>query len=184
MIPLSDLRERLELQPRDDQRLVGLRDAVVGLWEQETGRPWLRREDYVQTIRPRDYTRKIWLALRPVESVTKVEEILSGSDWTELDSEGWLFVEPTIEKLSSYFRRLVRVTYTGGVVAEPEDAEAKTPADIREALILQARYLVDRHSGENAILRSKAFEKGSTSFLSADLHPLFKKTAQLHARRG
>lgn len=185
MIALSDLRARLELPASDDVTLVAMRDSLIALWEQETGRPWVREVDHVEILRSGPTRRALFLQLHPVESITKVEQILGGpDDWEELDAEAyWFDGRRRLEKNSGYWRRLVRVTYTGGVTESASAGQFKTPADVTEALLAQAVFSHRRNAPDKIALRSEGLKDSQTSYLSADLHPLFKTAVRAHRRK-
>lgn len=186
MIELADLRSRLDVPVADQARLSALRDAVVAQWEAATARPWQRAVDVVELHRcPTLRVRSVYLQRLPVESVSKVEEVLSGNEWNELDAEAWWFDgRRVVEKINSFWHRLVRVTYTGGVVATPADeTQFATPADIREALLVQAVFLSKRNDSTRIALRSEGLEKAQTSFITSESHPLFAAAVRQHRRR-
>lgn len=185
MITLSDLRARIKTQ--DEDRLEELRSAVLALWDAKTGRKWQREEGIVELHRCTTMTRRfLVLERRPVEVVTKVEQTLAASEWTELDVDDWFFDGVgTVEKVNGYWYRLARVTYTAGFTAEPADASQNlTPADIKDALLTQALFLHERNNPEAVALRSNGLENSQTDYLAPDLHPHFKQAALIHRRKG
>lgn len=191
MIALSKLREKLELPADDDGR--DLLDALVGLWEDETKRLWTRRVAHVETIRVNQAKRiySLFLQLWPIETVTKVEErALSDSTWTELTADQYLLTDPNrnrLERVGTCWPALVRVTYTGGYTGEPTAGavppQNKTPQDIQEALLVQAKFMRERNVPGRVITQSQNFEGGAGVFLKPGLHPEFSRLAASKARK-
>lgn len=188
MIKIEELRAELKLPPKEDAKLVGLLDEVVELWEQRTGRLWLRREDYVQVLVPQtDASRTLSLALWPVEEVTKVEELdqYVTSEWEELDSAYYrVMFGNVLEKrgFDTAWKPTVRVTYTGGYAAV--GSTYATPGDVKRALITQIKFMLGRLSDSNLLIKSQNFEGGSGVFEEAALHPMFERVARQKARKS
>lgn len=182
MITVAELRERVLANASHETLLAGLRSAVVALWEAKTAGKW----DYVASeqivLRPDNgRVKSIWLPRRPVASVTTVEERGEGSStWTTLETDDFVIANNStgeIERINTFWAANLRVTYSGGYTA------TTCPGDIKEALIIQARYMLERYDGEKLTVRGQSFGKGAVSFLeAADMHPLFKSIAALHRR--
>lgn len=187
MIPISKLRERLKLPADQDSQYADIKASVVSLWEEETKRLWDRRVGYVEVLRVPPCTRKVlFLGLWPIEVVTKVEErTVDTADWTEIPSTDWLQTrENRLERLGAFWLPVVRVTYTGGyVAADPTVGQTKTPADVAEALLVQADFQLRRNRGQHMELRSQNFEGGAGVYETGTLHPFFKRLAAQKVRK-
>lgn len=178
MLSLSEVRKAAGSNPALEESLESLRQGVIELWERRTGHKWQKATDYVQTLAVNIYDCKsVWLSNKPVTAISKVEQLVDGA-WEELDSDSYLLVDESrldrIDGLS--FEGFVRVTYDGGY------DEDDCPDDIKLALLTQIKFIIARMGGDKVILRSEAFEGGSSSFETADIHPHFKNQAQ-HYRR-
>lgn len=171
---------RLRAVTKSNSDLEFLRDAVVGQWEKATGGLWLRRIGYVQEMTVPDRTNKVWLSLRPLETLTSVEEREKGSaTWTTVDSSGYYNDEHRVERIGQdYFEKNVRFTYTGGY------ADDTAPEDILNAIATQVQFLQQRLSNEHLISRSRTVGDSQVVFLeSAGQHPYFKQIAQQRRRK-
>lgn len=183
MLSVSQLREKLGGGADLEPFLSDLRNAVVALWEQHTGRLWESREDYVEVIEPdTDRSRLIQLALWPVSELTKVEGRADGeTTWTENSLDDYLLLNARLlRNVVGYHEPLVRVTYTGGYTP---DGETACPRDVRMALLTQAEFMVARTSGNLLLLRSQNFQGGAGVYEEAHLHPTFKLLAQAYHRK-
>lgn len=165
-----------------DGELEAMRNAVVTQFEDLTGYLWNSRTGYVEIVENTlvDSPNTVWLALSPVTTLTTVEEKAraSGATWTALASTAYeLIGTRRLTKLSGNFEDLVRVTYTGGYT------DLTCPADIANALLAQAKFLASRLDSQKIALSQQAFEAGSTSFLSPDLHPLFAACVRSRRRK-
>lgn len=192
MISISKLREKLGISTAEDGDLRDILDGMVGLWEEETKRLWSRRAGYVENIRidtsKRMYT--LFLKLWPIETITKVEErALTSTTWTELTADQYLLVDPTrnrLERIGCSWPAMVRVTYTGGYVADPaagaDPAQNKTPLEIQDAMILQEKFKRERNVPGRIMTQSQNFEGGAGVFLRPDLHPLYAELVS-HKKR-
>lgn len=189
MITISKLRDRLKLPMEQDGTLKDILDALVARWEQETERLWARRASYVQRFRIDESKRisDLFLELWPIETITKVEEkTVAASTWTELSAEQYSLLDPNrnrLERIGSYWAPMVRVTYTGGYVAEPTGQQVKTPADISEALLIQGEFALIRNGPSMLAKSSENFEGGAGVFLKPDLHPTFAALAAAKRRK-
>lgn len=182
MITVEELRERVSVNPESDHELSLLRDTVVSLWEDATGSLWDKTASDTVLIRANNSRQtSIWLPRRPVTALTTVEERAEGeSTWTTLDSDSYFLTNDVlgeVERINRYWKTHVRVTYTAGY------DETTAPADIRQALFIQARFMVERYEGEKLTVKGQSLGKGTATFLeSADLHPLFRRVARMHRR--
>ncbi len=189
MISYGLLRDRIGLGTADDGQLKAIADALIGVFETQTNRLWARRAGYVEYFRP-DTTKRIdtlFLSLWPVEAVTKVEEKCRyNTTWTELTTSQYLPPDPDrnrLERVGSYWNEQVRVTYTGGYVYSPTVGQYGTPAEIHEAMLIQAAYIRSRTGNDKLVLSSQNFMGGAGVFLAADFHPIFKAIAEAKRRK-
>jgi len=182
VLPISALRDRLRLPPDQDASLVSIRDQVIGLFESKTGARWKFEEDHVETLYPdHDRLTLLRVELRPIVELTKVEEmdLFPGATFEEQDLAGVLVIgDRQLRKLSGFWRRVVRLTYDGGWT------DATCPAEVREALLLQAAFQQERHSDQKLAVSSTNFEGGSGVYLDAEMHPVFRRCCEARARRS
>lgn len=177
MITVSQLRERVQIDPDEDDTLLFLRDQVIDYWESETGGLWNKRIDYVEIIEPTTNRLKtLYLALRPVTSISKVEiKDKKDSEWTEItdySQNGF-----RLYRNDKFWEEQVRVTYSGGY------DETDCPSDIAYVLVIQAAFQTQRHRDDNIIIKGKSIEGGVANFFEdATMHPMFKRLARKKAR--
>lgn len=179
MITLSELRRDLRLPAEEDDRLEGIRDEVIALWESATGRPWNARTGYVETIDPSvRLTTDLTLSLFPVTSITSVTVRHHGDSAASLipATSYYLLGTRTIRRTDSSWGGLITVTYSGGIT----DARP----DIKRALIVQAMFMQQRLSPEKLITRNTFGGAAGATFEQADFHPLFERLAKQYARRA
>lgn len=179
MITIPYLARATGLAPENVETLVGLKAQVEDLWEHETGSLWLAREDYVQTTRlVSDAETLIELNLRNVTELSLVEETdPSDTDWEELTvDEDFRTAGKYLQRIGRPWRRLVRVTCTGGYT--DEDA----PRDIVYAMGVQVQFQLARHGSERVHVSSQNFEGGAGVFLVPDIHPAFAAAARRYGR--
>lgn len=186
MITIPEFRALLEWDPDKDAELKDVLTEVIADWEMLTGRPWQKQTGRVEEIRVEHHLDTfLWLALTPVLAVTKVEERVAGSaDWSTLESTGYYLKASTgrLERLGGAWRPFVRVTYDGGYDA------TTCPAQVKRALVLQARFLQARMSDANLIVRGKSVSgraggSEATFLTREDFHPRFAKLAAQHRRK-
>ena len=178
MLSLTDLRAGLELDAKSDHDLPGIRAEVVAQWEALTCRRWDRVVGHVEEIESSvDTITTLFPEIRPVETLTSVE-YWDGSAWAAYATTAYrLSATGTIERLGGeVWKRLVRITYTGG------HADGSEPADVRQALIVQAKFLRGRLAPSEITLKSKAIKDASSVYERATYHPLFAETAKRHRR--
>ncbi len=195
MIKTTTLRSELGVIKgrANEDTLPRLRNAVIALWESRTNRLWSARTGRTMEFRVTHplTERALFLDLYPVSAVTSVEQrfapqIRQGSwtsgasddDWETVDADNYFLREDTgqLERFNGHWDGLVRVTWDGGY------ADDEAPADIIESLILQAQFMVARWDPSKIAITSQGFEGGSTSFITGDVHPMFKKLSR-HYRR-
>lgn len=183
MITVAELRAHSDINVDEDHELISLRAQVVALWETLTGGKWdLVAGEVLDYTPASNRENKLWLPRAPVASITSVEERYEDeSTFTTLDSTSYILAvaaKGRVERLNSHWRPRVRVTYTGGY------DETTCPADIRDALFVQARYMRERIDGEKLTVKGQSNRQGVATFLDDSwLHARFKRLAQFH-RRG
>lgn len=188
MIPLHELRAALRLGAERDDELASLLANVTALLEAETLRPWAYRQDHVEVVSFRppltpESNRMLWLALRPVLSVTSVETADDrGGPWTALDVTDWA-VEPDagLYRVGAQWEGSVRVVYSGGYRADAVAPAERVPDNVKHAMILQIRFDLARHSDERLAVKTLALAAGSsTSYEPQGLHPAFARCCELY----
>lgn len=183
ILTVSELREVLQPRPADDHLLEPLRNHVVALWERETAFGWTAVDgvEYVVEVAPSQPT--IAMPYVRVRGVSKVEvrSAVEAADFEEIDASGFLLIAPrSLRRLGSVagWSGLVRVTADVGIPGED------VPADVKQAIITQIRFLIERNRSDAIALSSKgSSELGTIAYLTADLHPLFARAAAARARR-
>lgn len=183
MLDLRVLRDELRVDADDDRKVVRLRDAVVALFEGRTGRSWKRQVGRQETrIRHGASQTVLYLDVKPVESIQEIVERDYGGRWSDPFAEQDYILDPQsgrLEKLSGRWDKHVRVTYSGGI----DQTGSNTPADIREALLVQAKFMHERLASDKIAVRSVATggRDGAVTFLeNGPLHPLFREVAERH----
>lgn len=179
MITIPKLRELTGIGGSMEAQLPALRDLVVSMWELETGLLWDLRVGHVEVVEPdTDRIQTIFLSLRPATTITKVREnaLEEGAEWEDVEVAKYMLIgDRRLRRLSDWWGPLVEVTYTGGVEEATEE--------IQKALATQARFLLDRLSGDRIVSRQLAVaQAGTAQYEQADLHPFFKALARRHAR--
>lgn len=186
MISLSALRRALGLTTEDDALdLESIKSSIVEAWEELTKRKWDRRVDYVETFRQAsDRVATLWPSLLPIESISKVEvrTYETSTDWETLDASEYEIVGEAekvqgIRRVTRPWPVFARVTFTGGYTATPSVGQFKTPFLVAEAMLIQARFIRQRTSGENLIVTQRAVGKASSTLEEATFHPYFAKVA-------
>jgi hypothetical protein len=179
MISIQRLRQEVA-DTEQETMLAEIRQSVIELWERETGRAWLLREDYQQTFRlEHDMHSTLFLELLPVTEVTLVESRRSTSTtWEEIDAATYdLAPAGMLLRVGTYWPTFVRVTYDGGY------DDDSCPAAIRGALAVQARFMLRRMQDLSLTVRSQNFEGGAGVYFEPHLHPHFLSMAKAHARK-
>lgn len=199
MITLEDVRDEEQFAPGDEGKVQRIIDRTIALWETQTGRLWKRRTCHTQlwTLRTPEKrsARNLWTKLRPIETMTLKEwqineaessaDLLApnGDDYQLLGDEGKI-----IRVGAAAWGEFVKAEYTGGYIdshqKSPPIGAAVVPDDVVEALVIQVIFRMRRHRGDRLIMSSQAFEAGSTNFLSADQHPIFKQAVKARRRRA
>lgn len=186
MLDIALAREALGFEASKDTTTQRLVAAVIALWESRTNRLWNLRAGFVYEVRPQRFATKLWVPLYPITSLV-VKQRSDGDDtFDTLDADDIhvLTERGRVTLLSSTgvgteWLDQVEFTISGGHDVENVPA----PADVIEALLTQLTFSQQRNSGEKIAQSSQGFEGGSSSFLTPDVHPLFKATARAHRRR-
>ena len=181
MLNIQRLREKLKFDPLEDHKLNDLRDSIIGLWEELTNGLWNYRVGHLQILElPSTDLKKVYLELRPVVSVSLVEEKDSVWDatWRILAStEYFLLGANAIRRVSGFWKTSVRITYIGGYT------DTTCPKDIQRALIVQSQFQVQRNKDEKITVKSEGFEGGSEAYLQASIHPYFQSVVSNRRRK-
>jgi len=181
MISIAKLRGRLQIPSDQDGEARDILDGLVQLWETKTKRLWTRRVNWVEQFRI-DETKRIstlFLQLWPIETIASVEEKgILDTDWTLLDTTQWVNMRANrIERIGAIWQPMVRITYTGGYVSDPDPnatpAQNKTPFDIQEALILQAQFIRTRTTPDRIAIKSTRARTSGSEYENQDYHPTF-----------
>lgn len=182
MLKIEDLRRALQLPPDNDGELELIREEVVSLWESTTGRLWNIREDHVEEFSLlKNDDSIIWLNLWPIDAVSLVEvREITQSAYSELAADQYVIgPENRLRRLNNFWTPNVKVTYDGGY------DEDTCPPDVRNVLLLQARFMKERHSNERIFAKGSSMQGGSTQFYEeAYLHPTFKRLASIMKRKA
>ena len=178
MLSLSRLREVLGTPPEKDDEVEIIRAQVLAQWDTATFRSWGFQEDFVETIIPVYATKIVYLKKFPVTAVTLVRtKSKRDPTWTTPQTTEYSqYGDNTLERFDTNWSELVEVTYSGGYT------EANSPADVRQALEVQARFLAERLSDAKITVRSQNFEGGGGVFEDAAMHPFFAKMAKAKRR--
>lgn len=180
MIDISDVRQLVKMDPAQEPVFQGWVDTAIAMWESATRRLWNYRAGYVQTFTLLELLerrrRRLWLDLAPLSAVTASEWCLANGPTTALAiaATDYAFDANTREVIRvrcSPWAEVTQFTMTGGYTVDT------CPAHIKRALVIQTAYMSARTTGPALIANSQAFEKGSTSYMTADLHPLFRELA-------
>lgn len=178
MITAQELRGRLGVSLDDETTFESIRQGVIKLWEKMTARKWTYVEEDVQSFACMGYVERVLhLSRRPVEEVLEVSGRLVGSkSWVVISEDNWLLDNPEsgrLELLSVTVPQHYKVIYSGGYVTAPDD--------IREVLILQARYLAERYAGDRLFVKGQTTKDGGATFLEdSTLHPAFRSLANTY----
>ena len=183
MITVADIRARVNVSPDDEQQRVGPLVAAVNVkWEQETGRLWTARTSARRRIQLADWqmrARDLYLDLYPVTSLvlkhwdrglveSDADTLVADTDYELIASTGTL-----IRLACSGWRENVLAIVTGGTSAADAALYGSQYHYIREALINQVIFWMNRFTPERVALSSQSGEMGQTNFLSGADHPMF-----------
>lgn len=182
MITNSRLRTFVQARPGDETVISQIRKNVISLWETMSGLLWDAREDHLE-LRHLPRSRSfIELGMVKISAVTLVRtrNPRQSATWTEIPSTDYFLSERNLHRISQEWCNQVEITYDGGYTEAPED--------VQHALEVQAKFSVERVSGERLILKSQVITSGpgqSTGnyMESAFIHPVFKSTVDLYRRK-
>lgn len=183
MITVSELRKEVGLPPERDNELSALRLEVISLFEKMTLCLWNEREDHIETILPSGINdHSIWIELENVvhDDIEYVKEkSLSDSTFTTVTAFKLLPGTRRLVKTDgSTWNEIVEVKYTGGY------SSTTCPGDIKRALIIQARYQLERHAAEKLMVSGASVNGATATFHpKAFLHPYFDNICQQYKRK-
>ncbi|MEE8164384.1 MAG: hypothetical protein V3T64_02340, partial [Myxococcota bacterium] len=181
------VRDELGLDANEDKKTQRLTNAVIALFERRTNRLWNKRTGFVHEQTVDIHTKTIWVPLFPIETISIVHfddaddpDTIAATDIVVLKRRGRisLIASSSTQRIISSFARNVTSTITGGHSVGGDEA----PEDVIEALLLQLKFALTRHSNDKIAQSTQGFEGGSTTFLGADLHPHFKSVVKSHRR--
>ncbi len=187
MLDIALVRDELGLDASQDAKTQRLTNAVIALFERRTNRLWNKRTAFVHEQTVPVHTKTIWVPLFPIETISidhfddaDDPDTLAAGDITVLQRRGRisLISSSSTQRIISTFARNVVSTITGGHSVGGDEA----PDDVIEALLLQLKFALNRHSGDKISQSAQGFEGGSTTFIGADLHPHFKSAAKSYRR--
>jgi hypothetical protein len=179
MITVSEIRNRVNASPENDDELIILQSAVESQWEELTGGKSIAQTGLIEVTEPiADNTRSLWLSLSPITTITTVEESSDAYNWsTALDVSNYVVLgKSRLKRTTGYWSKFVRITYDGGWT------NTTTPQSVKLALLAQAQFMFKRLRDDLIEVSSQNFEGGNGVLLSPDLHPLFKLVAKAHTR--
>lgn len=184
MISIPELTARLKESPKTADDIKRIAARVIAMWETWTRRLWNARTGYVETLRLDErYQREaaIWPELKNITALTKVEVWEDGCDVEELEATDYVLVGGKLIRLptGTWWGTNARLTYDGGYDKDT------VPLDIKEALLVQAEFMSVKNKKPRVVIAGVTGTGGSVSMTpEQDVHPLFKKQAQIHRRRG
>lgn len=177
MITISDLRKALLPSQLDGEGdLSALRSRVIADFESRTGVRWNAGtdEEKVFEILPDRNVEPLRLHFMNISSLALSGWELSEeeADAEEIDDFYTIIVRRSglIVKTKSWWPRFVKCSFDFGYSTLPAEF-----ADVRDALLLQCRYIVARHTSDKLVVSGQGMEGGSaTYYMDADLHPVYK----------
>lgn len=175
MITLARLRQVLATPPEKDPEVELIRLQVLAQWDTLTKRSWAFQAGRVEKVYPEGCS--LYLSKFPITVITLVRERAKGSTTWSTVTKYEQIGKNELENLGGNWNEVVEVTYSAGYT------DVTVPADIRQALEIQARFLTERTSDGKLIVRSQNFEGGGGVYEDAFYHPYFKKTAEHNIRR-
>lgn len=184
MISMAKFREALGSVPSQESQLVALRDAVVSMWERATRMRWRSVTDYRELFRfpSEDRPRVVFVHVMPATSVNVWEWDVGETESDRVAvAASDLDVEPKsgrVERRVEWFSERVLTLTSGGY------ADDECDADVRQAIVEQAKFMRARFDKSITHLSQQAFESGSTTFASGALHPMFAEMARYCRRHA
>jgi hypothetical protein len=181
VITVSDLRRELKLDATQEASLIGWVKCVIAQWEFLTNRLWNRRVAHVVEVDVEEDTDHVWVPLYPIETISvALAAEFSADPAAVLDASNYRVWRDTGRvRLAGGYRRgrqVATLTVTGGYTP------ATCPEDVRRALITQVHFMTRRMDAQAIIVNSLSYERGSTSYMTADYHPSFKNLADQRRR--
>lgn len=184
MITALEVRNHIKLAAQvEATRLQLTIDAAVEKFEEQTLRRWSRRT-YSQRWKldvPYKYP-VLYLDLYPHIIGLEVVEWDLGQSMSEARTVTTIDVDDevgSIERYSGVWLSRVKATYQGGY----DTNNYRAPANVREAILMQVAFWIQRNKDELLVARSKAFQQGSTSYLDPGMHPVFRDVVNANKRR-
>lgn len=184
LVSMSEVRIACDVQDgKRDAALDLLRGAVEADFESRTNRLFARRvEDVEERLLPCDErVPKLWSRVSRIQTAKIEERSLSDVDLAEVASTDY-YVAPEASSITRFrgcWKEVVRLTITGGYTDEGkddgDDATIICPADIKNAILTQIQFLQLRQAGPALAMSTQSFETSQTTYLAADMHPVFKQ---------
>jgi hypothetical protein len=167
MIDADDIRAHV--QTADPAALA---KAVVTMWESRTRRLWQRRELHVLEVEVEHEDDSFWVPLYPIETIVVKHAgvVVAGTEYSIAKGRG------RVDAIGGWPGNSLEATVTGGYT------KVTAPADARQAMIEQAKFMVSRNPSTIIHLSSQGLNNATTSFLRADMHPLFDAVAGRYER--
>lgn len=187
MITLAELSARMKATSLNEAALEQARLAAIALFETKTDRLWNRRtghvfRDEVNSVAKNSDGKALWVPLYPIESIAGTEFYFDDEAGAEAIDPADIVVDLAagqIRRASGRWRDVVTWIITGGYT------DTNAPADVREALMVQAMFMYARNKPESVAVSALVTPQvGTTSFLKADMHPLFVDAVNTHFRRA
>jgi len=187
MITVAELRAALDTPPEEEGKLLSLRDFLVADFESRTKKIWnsvtgssrliIRRQVLESSLPIILYAMNVSNLVLTSWSKSETEadaEILDATDFYSYQKNQAAFI---IERVSGSWEWFTKATFDAGYTSVPN-------RDIKEALFLQARFWIQRHTDDKIIVSSQGVEGGSaTYFMKADMHPVYQAAIKRYIRK-
>lgn len=176
LISASDMRERFEMKPSSEARMLHYAKTVTALFESLTGHQYLRRSGCIERYQPAGDV--IYTKLRPVIGLS-LSEWDTGEEPVNVDAADfeWTHGGRISKVRTSRWCQNVEAVLTGGYT--PDDV----PFDIKDALISQVAFMISKNTAGKIDLVSQSFGKsGSASYVRKALHDDFEAAVRRYRR--
>lgn len=199
LINNATVRQELNLKPDQDSTVSALQISSIQLLEAYVGRLFARRDGFVWTHRIRRPRKTLYLGIMPVLSITEAlyappgqaiatgDALIEDSDFEVVDQQrsqvqklcpsDTSFSDFTIDS-TKFYKGYFRFTMNGGYGPAPTgsaDATVELPAKIKEAILIQMQFMLQRNQVQGDKLISSNInlgEGGSISLVSPKkIHP-------------
>lgn len=151
-------------------------DLVISELEVMTGWLFNSRTNYVEYIYWYPNVAEHQLSLRPISTVSKVEEQIDGT-WVEIGVDDYYMFNQQLIKKIGYWDYSLKVTCTGGYTV------STTPEFIKFALRTQIAFLETRLKEDVLAVSQKSLGQGASSvFLDPNMHPRFRECISRYKR--